>query len=288
MTDILLTGASGSTGGAIAQALTERGETYRALSRRDRLALPAGGTHVRADLDDKAALAAALDGVRAAFLVTPSTEQAESQQRSFIDTAVAAGAEHIVLLSQFAAAAESPVRFLRYHAAVEEHLSASGIGATILRPNLFMQGLLMFADQLREGILAAPIGDASVSAVDVRDIGAVGAAALTGPPRGVLELTGPAALTHAEMAHELAAASDIPIRFADAPPAEFAAALRGLIPDWQVEGLVEDYAHYAAGEASRVGSGVRDVLGRDPLDFSRFAVEVAAPVLSESPDSHGE
>ncbi|GAB3398850.1 SDR family oxidoreductase [Schumannella luteola] len=282
MTDILLTGASGSTGGAIATALSETGASYRAISRREHLELPAGGIHVRADLDDTAALASAFDGIRAAFLVTPSTEGAESQQRRFIDAASTAGVEHIVLLSQFAAATDSPVRFLRYHAAVEEHLASSGIAASVLRPNLFMQGLLLFGDQLRSGVLAAPIGDAAVSAVDVRDIGAVGAAALTGEPLGTIDLTGPTALTHAAMADALSAATRTRIRFEDVPPTEFADALRGAIPDWQVDGLVEDYAHYAAGEAARVSTDIRTVLGRDPIDFDRFAADVAAPALAAS------
>jgi uncharacterized protein YbjT (DUF2867 family) len=52
--------------------------------------------------------------------------------------------KHIVKLSQFAASEDSPVRFLRYHAAVEHAIQDSGIAYTFLRPNLYMQGLLAF------------------------------------------------------------------------------------------------------------------------------------------------
>ena len=38
--------------------------------------------------------------------------------------------------------------------------------------------------------------------------------------------------------------------FVDVPPNTFAASLRGLLPDWQVDGLLEDYAHYSRGEAA--------------------------------------
>ena len=42
------------------------------------------------------------------------------------------------------------------------------------------------------------------------------------------------------------------IAFHDADPQEFARQLAGFMPPWQVEGLVEDYAHYRRGEAAAV------------------------------------
>jgi uncharacterized protein YbjT (DUF2867 family) len=71
------------------------------------------------------------------------------------------------------------VRFLRYHAAVEAALQASGIAYTLLHPNLFMQGLLNFRSTIatRNALYAA--GDAKVSMIDLRDIADVAVAALT-------------------------------------------------------------------------------------------------------------
>ena len=75
---------------------------------------------------------------------------AEIQQGAFVDVADRVGVKHIVKLSQWAADSDSPVRFLRYHAAVEQQIRESGIAHAFLRPTLFMQGLLAF----REPILA--------------------------------------------------------------------------------------------------------------------------------------
>ena len=165
------------------------------------------------------------------------------------------------------------MRFLRYHAAVERRIRELGIGATILAPNLFLQGMLAMAGPIREGRLFAPIGDARVSAVDVRDIAAVAAAVLTGPGHegATYTITGPAALTHAEIAAALGEATGRPVAFVDIPPAAFAAQLRGVLPDWQAEGLLEDYAHYARGEAAAVLPTVRDVTGRAPRTVAEFA-----------------
>lgn len=277
---VLVTGVTGATGSATARALAARGIAYRGFTRRDDAPLPGDGTVVRGDFDDRDAVARALEGVGAAYLVTPSTERAQDQQLAFLETAREAGVAHIVLLSQFAAAEDSPVRFLRYHAVVEAALRASGMASTALRPNLFMQGLLVYRDLIRaQGIVPAPIGDARVSAVHVDDIGAVAAHALVSETGlGVLDLTGPAALTHAEMASALARAAERDIRFVDVPAPAFARSLGGLLPAWQVEGLLEDYAHYAAGEAERVSPDVEHVTGRPAHPFAAFAAE-AAPLL---------
>jgi len=95
-----------------------------------------------ADFDNEDAAAAALAGVGRAYLVTPSSERAQAQQEGFVDLAAKAGVQHLVKLSQLAADETSPVRFLRYHAAVEQRIRDQDIGFTFLRPNLFFQGLL--------------------------------------------------------------------------------------------------------------------------------------------------
>ena len=57
----------------------------------------------------------------------------------------------------------------------------------------------------------------------------------------------------------------------DVPPDAFAAALPGLLPDWQVEGLLEDYGHYARGEAAAVLPTVADLTGRPARPVAAFA-----------------
>jgi uncharacterized protein YbjT (DUF2867 family) len=144
---VLVTGATGNTGQAVVQALARRGVPVRAMVRAeaDRGKLPVGVAVSVADFDDPASIAAALRGAGRAYLVTPSSERAEAQQRRFADLAVQAGVGRLVVLSQLGADEQSPVRFLRYHAAVERHIRDLGTGYTFLRPNLFFQGLLAFA-----------------------------------------------------------------------------------------------------------------------------------------------
>lgn len=220
---VLVTGASGNTGRPLVEALVNRGASVRAMVRAqgDSARLAAGVEPAVADFDDPASLRAALEGTVAAYLVTPSSEKAEEQQRRFADLAARAGVGRLVVLSQLGADRESPVRFLRYHGAVEEHVRDLGIPHTFLRPNLFFQGLLAFAGPIStQNAFFAPIGEARVSAVDVRDIAAVGAVALTedGHDGAAYPVTGPVSITHAEIAAALTTALGREITFVDVPP----------------------------------------------------------------------
>ena len=280
---ILVTGATGNNGTEIVKRLATARVQVRAMVRnRERanaIALP-NVEVVEGDFDRPATLLSALAGVERAFLLTNSSERAQAQQIAFIDAARQSGVTHIVKLSQFGAEAHSPVRFLRYHAAVEAALQASGIAYTLLRPNFFMQGLLNFRSTIAtQNTFYAAAGDAKVSAIDVRDIADVTVAALTesGHEGKLYELTGPQALTHAEMAEGLSRALGRQVAFVDIPPEAMREALLGIgFPVWQAEGLVEDYAHYRRGEAAAVTSGVEDATGKAPRSFEEFARDYAA------------
>ncbi|WP_315823827.1 NAD(P)H-binding protein [Paraflavitalea speifideaquila] len=70
-----------------------------------------GATIIEGDFNNAASLDAALQGIDKAFLLTNSSQLAESQQKQFVDAAKAAGVSHIVKLSQWAASARSPYDF---------------------------------------------------------------------------------------------------------------------------------------------------------------------------------
>jgi uncharacterized protein YbjT (DUF2867 family) len=121
-----------------------------------------------------------------------------------------------------------------------------------------------------------------VSVVDVRDIADAAEAALTVPGHEgrTYDLTGPEALTHAEMAGILSGTLGREVRFVDIAPEAMREALARLgMPDWQADGLIEDYAHYRRGEAAAVTTGVRDATGSEPRRFAQFAADYAAAFL---------
>jgi uncharacterized protein YbjT (DUF2867 family) len=201
-------GATGTVGSEVVKRLSAYGIPVRAVTRDQRKADAQRLPHVhfvQGDFEDVDSMHRACAGVDRAFLVTNSTERTEHQQITFTRVAQQSGVRHIVKVSQLHADTNSPGRFLRYHAAVEAAIRASGLTFTFLRPNLYMQGLLNFRQSIQEkSVFFAAASDARISAVDVRDIADVAVAALTTVQHDnkSYALTGPEILTFAEMAHQ--------------------------------------------------------------------------------------
>jgi uncharacterized protein YbjT (DUF2867 family) len=274
-------------GSLLTEALIARGEEFSVMLRPGdsggRVAGKPGVTSTEGDFDDAASLRGALEGVDRAFLLTNSTEHTEAQQIAFVEAAQTQRVGHVVYLSQLAADRQSPVRFLRYHGAVEAALTNSTVGWTFVRPNLILQAYIPFAPLIAQGALQVPIGDAAVSVVDARDIAAVAAAALTedGHVGKTYTVTGPAAVSHADIATTLGDAIGRPVHFARVPPKEFVAMLTGVgMPQWQADGLAEDYAHYDRGEAGTVSPDVQQVTGSNARSVRDFAHDYSAAFRS--------
>jgi len=285
---ILITGATGNVGVELVKKLAGGRQRVRAFVHRRAsarsIALP-GIEIIEGDFAQPAPFTRALAGIDRLFLLMPSSSEVEQQQRNFVDAARRSNVRHIVKLSQFAADENAPGRFQRYHGAVENYIRKSGIPFTFLRPNLFMQGLLNFRSVISSrGSLYAPAGNAKVSVVDVRDIASIAARALTesGHEGKIYDITGPQALTHAEMADQLSWALAKPIKYVDVPPAAMREALLGFgMPAWQTDGLMEDYDHYRRGGAETVTPTVYDLTGSRPIAFFRFAQDYAERFLGK-------
>ncbi|GAB3695688.1 NmrA/HSCARG family protein [Nocardiopsis oceani] len=165
---VLVTGATGTQGGAVARELLSRGHTVRALVRDpDRAGAQElkglGAELVRGDLDDADSLFRAMDGVDGVFSVqatgdTPEETAAETRQgRSVADTALAAGVAHLVYSSVDGAERDTGIDHFESKAAVERHIRRLGISATVLRPVFFLDNLLGFADAKDERVMQLPI-----------------------------------------------------------------------------------------------------------------------------------
>lgn len=280
---ILITGATGSVGTHLIKYLSGKNVSFRVLARKSdratKLSSIKGLELVYGDLADKNCVKNALQGIEKVFLLTDSSETAEALQLNFVDMAKANGVQHIVKLSQLAATLHSPVRFLRYHAAVEQKIKELAINYTFLRPNLFMQGLLGFRESIiKKGMFFAAAGEAKISVIDVRDIATVAAETLTteGHENKIYDLTGPEAITHQQMADYFSKGLKKAVKFIDVKPEDMhREVVKAGFPLWQAEGLIEDYAHYARGEAAHVSSTVNDITGNSPRNFQTFIADYA-------------
>ena len=104
---ILVTGATGNQGGAVARRLLERGFSVRALVRDENKPAAqdlrhAGAELIRGDLNDRASLDRAVQGVHGVFSVQGFEEgfDAEARQgKSLADAALAGGVSHFLYSS---------------------------------------------------------------------------------------------------------------------------------------------------------------------------------------------
>jgi uncharacterized protein YbjT (DUF2867 family) len=143
---ILVTGASGNLGGAVLEEVRKGREPFRAMYRNEadaRSKAPVGVSTVIADFSDPDGLRKSLAGVTTIFLVCSPIPDLVKLESNVIDACVASGVKHVVLNSALGAG-DYPRSFPSWHRVVEEKLSRSGLGYTILRPNGFMQNILAY------------------------------------------------------------------------------------------------------------------------------------------------
>lgn len=264
-----VTGATGQLGGRAARRLAAAGVAQR-LVVRDAARAPVlpGATTAVATYADGDGLRRALEGVGTLLLVSAS-ESADrvAEHRSAVDAALAAGVRHVVYTSFVGAAPDATFTLARDHAATEEYLaaaaSAAGATWTVLRDGLYADVLPDFVGD--DGVLRGPAGDGRVAAVardDVADAAVVVLRDPTAHAGRTYDLTGPAALTLAEVAQALTAAGR-PARYVAETVDEAYASRAGTgAPDWQLRAWVSTYTAVAAGEMARVTGDVAALTGR--------------------------
>ena len=205
---ITVLGASGNTGGRVVRRLRESGESVRAVGRdAGRLADAAahGAEPHVADITDRAALAQALRGADAAYVLMPLDLAAPGYraQQEQVGTAIAgaladAAVPHVVALSSLGAELPTGTGFLETLHDQEQRLATLDATVVLLRPGLFFESFLPSpAPMLATGVHHDTIDpDVALPMVATADIGDAAAALLRDPgAAGVRELPGPEELT---------------------------------------------------------------------------------------------
>jgi NAD(P)H dehydrogenase (quinone) len=267
---ILVTGATGRVGYHLMEDLADANALATAMVRIPAKAedLPSGVQHLVASLDDPPPP----DTLRyfdRIFLLSPARQEQPELEIRFVDAVLAAGHRpHIVKLA--ADGFQDPdcdVRFMRNHRQVAMHLEATGLPVTYLAANMYMENLLALVEPIRrEGLLPAPAGDGRVGFVATSDVAGVAAHVLThdGHEDRTYVVTGPEALSYADVAARISAVFARTVEYADVPPYQAKADLlaSGLDP-WSVEGSLELFEWVRGGGADTVTDEVSKATGED-------------------------
>ncbi|HXA97082.1 MAG TPA: SDR family oxidoreductase [Candidatus Dormibacteraeota bacterium] len=288
---ILVTGATGLNGKELVRRLSARGVPLRALVRNaakaaDLSALP-NVEIVPGDMARPETLAGPLRGVERAVLISSSDPAMLEVQSNFIAAAARAGVRHVVKLSGIMPELDSPFRFARMHGEIERRLEASGMAFTHLRAGEFMPAYFRQVPSIvTKGALFLPMEDAKIASIDIGDIAEVAATVLTGSGHEgkIYPLTGPEALSMAEVADKLSAATGKQIRYVNVAPDDAKKAqLAAGVPPYLAEALAELFAERRRGKEAQVSPVAQTILGRRPTSFAEFALRNAAIFRGEQP-----
>ena len=286
---ILVIGATGKTGLELVKLLTGHGIVVRAATRNPRAApVQPSVESVEFDFERPETFAQAVRGVNAMFLMArPGDNRSDKVAEPLIDAARAEGIELIVNLTAMGVEQDETFMLRR----LERYVEQSGIPFTHLRPNWFMQNFNagpMYGDIMTTGALHLPAADARLSFIDVRDIAAVGFAALTETrhARKAYTLTGGEALDHSQVVEKLSRVAGRPIAYVPISEEVARTALASAhVPMENIQRWTEFFRKVRDGLCAPVYKDVEMILGRPPITFDAYA-QAYAPAWSTNASRH--
>jgi (4-alkanoyl-5-oxo-2,5-dihydrofuran-3-yl)methyl phosphate reductase len=277
----LITGATGNVGSLVVERLIARGDRPRIFVRdrdkararySDRVDIFTG------DLADAKTLMPALAGADTVFLVNSGPELAALDELT-AKTAKAAGVKHLVKLSSYDAREQS-VGTGVWHAAGEAAIRASRIPFTLVQPSGFMVNALWWARSIKaEGVVRSAAGNGKIPFIHSDDMADVAIKALTMPEYSgqSLPITGPEALSYADMTAKIGAAIGRRLRF---QPISDEEERRKMVnsgdPPKIITAHLSIYRAIREGRLAAVTDTVERILGRQPITFDQWARENAA------------
>jgi uncharacterized protein YbjT (DUF2867 family) len=241
-------------------------------------ALAQAGVEVaEGDLGVPATIDAAMHGVSAVVLVSPAIP---AQELNVVESAVRAGAGHVVKITS-KASADSPIARRRAQTEIENGLIASGLGYTLLRNNAYMQNFLMLAPAIAgTSSFGSSAGDGRVGMIDARDVAAVAAQIAVSPAPHAGKTywpTGPERLSYADAAAVLSTVlgrtiTFHPLTFEEERQAMINAGVPAAVAEMNAQAL----SLFAQGDSDWVTDDVPTLLGRPARTFEQFATDHAA------------
>ena len=289
---LLVVGASGYVGRRVVEILLDAEETVVAASRTpEKLdAFAHRGAEVRrVDLDDPSTLEQAFVGIERILLISTAAHgRRERQNRAAIEAALRAGAEHVVYTS-FSSADSWKAPFGREHAETESALRDSGLGWTFLRNNLYTDQLLpKLSAAIGAGRLEAAAAGGGAGYVTRDDCAAAAAAALASAEFDgrTLDVTGPAVVTHAELAKMAGDIGRTRVVYVPRSPEEMRKGLvDGGVSADQADVLVAIDEGIANGWFQTSTDTVGELAGRPPKSVHEFLAEHSDVLFSAADPS---
>jgi uncharacterized protein YbjT (DUF2867 family) len=275
----LITGATGDIGSRVVELLLRKGERPRVFVRDMQKARSRFGERVDifvGDLSSWESLTEALKGIDEFFLVN-SGPQIPVRDEVAATAAEVAGVKHLVKLSSMDV--QHGLAIGAWHERGEAAVRASALPFTFVQPTGFMSNLLAWAPSIKaEGVVRASTGDGRRAFIHSDDIAAVAVMALTtrAYDGDSLAITGPEALSFAEITARIGAAIGRPLTFQPISDEEARQRyLRISASAEETEAHVDLWRAIREGRLASVNNNVQRILGRKPIALEQWLRENA-------------
>lgn len=275
MTKILITGVTGTVGRPLMSLLAGRGADVRGVAR-SLAERPAGVEAFVGDLTDPGSVAPALKDVDVLFVHPRAVGERAGE---LVALAAESGVRRVVVMSAINVDDDPALQPSRWNGdrnrEVEAAVVAGGLPWVAVRPTSFATNVIgLFGAQLRSGdLVRGPYAGFAEALTHEADLSAVLAEVLLDDrwDGQRLAITGPEALTQAELVTVIGKVLGRPTRFQEVP-AEVA--VRGMVAN----GLPEAFAaalmdRYARADSAIVTDTVERVLGRPAHTFEEWVTE---------------
>jgi NAD(P)H dehydrogenase (quinone) len=280
--EILVTGATGRTGGSTVDELLKMGSRVRAYLRADdarAAALRRRGVDVAfGDFTDINKIQAAMEGIRSAYFLHPIAPGVIAAAAYFAQAAKESGVTAIVNMSQISARRESASHAAQDHWVSERVFDWSGVPTTHLRPTFFADWLVYphFAHEIRaKKKIEFPFENGRHAPIATDDQGRVIAQILAHPEGHAgktYSLHGPVEMSYTEIAAAMSDVLGTRIEYAPTSIEEFRHKMENLykFPPFLVQHLVEVAQNYRDGIFSGVNDNVARITGKPALSIPEF------------------
>ena len=280
--DILVSGATGRTGGAAIDELLKLGKSVRAYVRSDderAAALRARGVDIAiGDFTGIDEIRAALEGIKSAYFLYPIAPGIIGAAAYFAQAAKEAGVSAIVNMSQISARRESKSHAAQDHWISERVFDWSGVATTHLRPTFFADWLVYphFAQEIwAKKKIEFPFENGRHAPISADDQGRV-IAHLLADPAGhegkIYTLHGPVELNHTEIAAAMSEVLGAKIEYAPTSIEDFKQKMEQQykFPPFLVQHLVEVAQNYREGIFAGTNDAVEKITGTPALSVPAF------------------
>lgn len=283
--EILVSGATGRTGGLAIDNLLKMGLPVRAYVRRDEdeaAELRARGVEIAlGDFTDIDAIQSAMQGIRSAYFLHPFLPGIVQASAFFAQAAREAGVSAIVNMSQISARRDSKSRAARDHWMSERVFDWSGVPTTHLRPTFFADWLTYphFAKEIwATKQILFPFGRGRHAPISTDDQGRV-IAKLLAKPEGhggkIYRLHGPREMDHDEIAAAMTEVLGAKISYAPMSIEAFRDRMEQTYKfnEFLVQHLCEVAQDYQNGVFAGTNDVVERLTGTPPLSIPTFIAQ---------------